>query len=379
MAGETPFDFSGLGEDQDEMLRRELARALAMRKPSGQQYSTPLGALFGGLGDVVGAFRGGRAYDETQAKIEALSKRRADAVKAATQPQPDPLAGRPGPVTEDEYNRAMADALAGREQRASALMASGYAPLVNLGERDLSQVDATRERTLREALETRKLKSEQEYRNAQLSIDKEKLDQDLWSSIADPVTGGILMYNRKTGETRAMGPGGGRPGELGPAPGKPTEKQRNAVTAAMGNISKLDMAINALQAAPGAYGGAKNFVAGTLEKVTPGFAAPVVQAVTARQLKPDELKAKNYVTNVVSAIINERAGSSVTLNEELRQKFLPQETDGLKQALQKLRDLREMELADYNAASGKGVSATPPPTPGTSPDTKTRVQSYYED
>jgi hypothetical protein len=38
------------------------------------------------------------------------------------------------------------------------------------------------------------------------------LSQDQWGAVADPAVGGILMFNKKTGETRPMGPGGGSPG-----------------------------------------------------------------------------------------------------------------------------------------------------------------------
>jgi hypothetical protein len=196
-------------------------------------------------------------------------------------------------------------------------------------------------------------------------------EQDAWQTVPDPMGGGFLQWNRKTGEFRTIAPGSKPPGAGQPAgplpglPGKPTEDQRKKVLGASESISQLDMAIGALEKAPGAYGGVGNFVAGLAESAggTP------VQSLTARRYSPDELRVKNYVSNVVSKIINERAGANVTLREELRQKFLPQDTDGLGQAKQKLGDLRAMMASTYEA-QGSGLVPSPnagadaPPAPG---------------
>lgn len=187
MAGETPFDFSGLGEDQDEMLRRELARALAMRKPSGQQYSTPLGALFGGLGDVVGAFRGGRAYDETQARIDALSKRR----KAAEEQAPEMFKALPAPMADaslpdEEQTKAFVDALSQRERAAGQLVSSGYGPLSTLGKYQLDEVSKARDRFEQSKLRTALAKKKGED-------DKAKTQHDVAEGLRKEFTGNPMV------------------------------------------------------------------------------------------------------------------------------------------------------------------------------------------
>ena len=185
--------------------------------------------------------------------------------------------------------------------------------------------------------------------------DRARLAADAFGAVADPVTGKVIIYNKKTGQRldgdaaptpTASAPGAPLPG----IPGKPSEGQRKAVLQASESVSQLDLAIDALKKAPGAYGGVGNFAAGVAESIggTPA------QSILARRYSPEELRAKNQISNVVSKIINERAGANVTLREELRQKFLPQDTDGYDQALQKLGDLRTMMTATYEA-QGNGM------------------------
>jgi hypothetical protein len=269
--------------------------------------------------------------------------------------------------------QALQDVLRKRGARGAVLAGTGDRVLAPMGQgmqRDAQQqgagmVDVGQAR-LRQALGARQAQQQQQNADreygldaARLRLDQGRVDQDAWGAVADPVTGGIVMFNKKTGEVRPLGPGGGQPkpdpaaGPLPGLPGKPTEGQRTRVLAASESISQLDMAIDALKKAPGAYGGVGNFVAGLAESAggTP------VQSLTSRRYNPEELRVKNYVSNVVSKIINERAGANVTLREELRQKFLPQDTDGLDQAQQKLTDLRAMMGASYEA---QGSGMVPP-------------------
>ena len=45
--------------DQADLVKEQLAQALALRQPSGQDYHTGLGAGLGGLGDIVRNIAGG--------------------------------------------------------------------------------------------------------------------------------------------------------------------------------------------------------------------------------------------------------------------------------------------------------------------------------
>lgn len=211
-----------------------------------------------------------------------------------------------------------------------------------------------------------------------LGLERMKMNQDQFAAIADPVTGGVLLYNKKTGQTRPLGPGGGTPtAEPGPngkppplLPGKPSEAQRKNVALKSESLSQIDLALKALEAAPGAYGGAGNFAAAVAEKA----GGEIAQSALGRRYTTQEQSAKNLVSNVVSKIINERAGASLTLQEVLRQSFLPKDTDSLEQARQKLADLRSLEASSYEAQSGGALTAPPAP-PGTSNAGPVKVQS----
>lgn len=49
----------GTLDEQDEMLARQEAMAEQLRRPSGRQHTTALGAALGGVGDIVNNVSGG--------------------------------------------------------------------------------------------------------------------------------------------------------------------------------------------------------------------------------------------------------------------------------------------------------------------------------
>lgn len=333
---------------EQDALQRRLAMAQALRMQPRREFKTGAQALSGNIAGAVRSLSSGIRERQALEGLDDLAQRRATTVSPQTRLE---AALKQAQLDKATADRARLAAPAG-QQLLGLLRRTGVQP--------------------RDGMTTGE---------AEALLDPAKgvaqLEQDSWSAVADPVTGGILMYNRKTGETRPMGPGGGAPGAgaaYPPLPGKPTERQRNSVTASRGALGKLDRAIQLLEANPGAYGGAGNFAAGAAEKLP--VVGPIVQSVGERRYSPGELQAKNAITDVVSSIINERAGSSVTESEALRQKFLPKDTDGLQQALQKLRDLRETEMLNYKAASGQEVTPTPSDP---KEDAKQRAEKYIQE
>lgn len=359
-------------DDKNELLKQQVARAMALRQPNGYRHTTAAGATFGGLADIVrniggaikehglrGEQRG--LMESKQGGIDAFNRARqglgqTDAESLFTLDEP----------TAQERAKAYADVLAKREALGMLGVSTGNETLGKVGGALVSGAVDQRGK-IGEAGRFRLTKA----------MERERLEQDNWGAVPDGVTGGILTFNKKTGQLVPYRPGDAAPQTPGlrPAPGKPTEGQRNDERDARTNVAQLNLAIEKLEKSPGAYGGAGNFAMGFAEKVLPDALAPVVQAAGARTLQPGELEAKNIITNVVSAIINKRAGSNVTLSEELRQKFAPQEMDSLDVVLRKLKDLRALELTNHAAASGGTVPESSPSEQ--SPEALRRVETYY--
>ena len=82
-----------------------------------------------------------------------------------------------------------------------------------------------------------------------LALARQQMTQDAWSALADPVSGGIVMVNRKTGETRALGPGGGKPGALPPPKPKDLENDVQSLGKDVEPIAKIQPDLATLQGA----------------------------------------------------------------------------------------------------------------------------------
>lgn len=390
---------AGLVDEKDAALKDQLATARALRgtqMPQGRMVgnvfvaSSPLEMAAAALNQGVGAWKEGQVGKERAALMDTRRQGREAAAGMFGQPgqaiDSGSLLAADEPTFAEQQTALLAK-LRGEQAAASQAAASGD-PVISGMAKSALEDSRRREETLTglantrlqraiEAkrlaqqttsqdrdygLQERRLKLDESRTNQELGLKRGQLEQDAWGTIADPVTGGIVMYNKKTGEVRPLGPGGGSPGTPGTSsggplpglPGKPTDAQRKAVLEKSQGIAQLDIAIDALKKAPGAYGGAGNYIAALGEQIggTPA------QSLLSRRYKPEELTAKNQISNVVSAIINQRAGANVTYREELRQKFLPQDTDSYDQALQKLTDLRNFETAAYQA-QGNGMLPAP--------------------
>src|SRR5512134_2559094 len=96
-------------------------------------------------------------------------------------------------------NQRLGDVLRQRQARAAAQAAA---------ERDAAQFAA------RQGLEREKIAADQGYRQQQLAMQgremglrERQMDQEAWSAVPDQ-TGGVVMFNKKTGEYRPLGPQG---------------------------------------------------------------------------------------------------------------------------------------------------------------------------
>jgi hypothetical protein len=154
-----------------------------------------------------------------------------------------------------------------------------------------------------------------------------RADSESWAVIADPVSGGFIRYNKKTGEYAPIGPGGGAKGEgtlpqFNPALGmKPTEKMKNDLLAIQQQRAAITGATGTAKMNPQAFG-----VSAT--NLAEQFGGAVGAAIAGWKRNPQDTAARSFVLNNVSKIINERAGAAQSAQELARLRgFLPNEID----------------------------------------------------
>jgi hypothetical protein len=89
----------GMGtlDERGGLLQQQMMQAEALRKPSGQQYSTGLGAALGGMGDLARTIGGTMDMGRLQKEQEALLSQK----DAGRGKYVDALRRRPGAPTEN--------------------------------------------------------------------------------------------------------------------------------------------------------------------------------------------------------------------------------------------------------------------------------------
>lgn len=136
----------GMGSEKEKALQRQLATAEALRNPQQGQYRTGWGAALGGLGDLLGAYRGAKMEQKAQGELEALGKQRTDARSALAK-------GLLSPETAEQY--------------AQLGILSGDQGMGALGGRILEEKSGERKSVLTQARELERLKQEQQFAKEQ--------------------------------------------------------------------------------------------------------------------------------------------------------------------------------------------------------------------
>lgn len=74
----------GLGtlDEEDALLAQQMEQAQALRKGSGKQFSTPVGALLGGLGDVINSGMGAQQANQLMGQRKDLLGKKTSGRKA---------------------------------------------------------------------------------------------------------------------------------------------------------------------------------------------------------------------------------------------------------------------------------------------------------
>lgn len=167
---------------------------------------------------------------------------------------------------------------------------------------------------------------------------KEKLAQGKWQY--DAARGGVV--NVDTGEFRPATQDG-QP--IGP---KPSENQQKELTSIEQQRSVIDGALKAVETTPGAF---------SFKRGVATMAGPITESAVGRLDSKNERETRSYVFNIVSKVINERAGAAQSAQELARlRSFLPAETDNASQIKDKLDGFKnylgDLEKGTRRAAGG---------------------------
>jgi hypothetical protein len=154
---------------------------------------------------------------------------------------------------------------------------------------------------------------------------------------------GPMIVNTRTGDATPIMAGGQ------PIAPKLTAEQSKDITGINQQRSVVDSALNLVEKTPSAFSFGRG-AAGAL---------PLGETLAGRTEKPDETKARAAVFNIVSKVINERAGAAQSVQELKRlNAFLPSEYDNAKQIKNKFDGFKE-----YLNEQEKGTRVSPSAKP----------------
>jgi hypothetical protein len=157
---------------------------------------------------------------------------------------------------------------------------------------------------------------------------------------------GPMIVNTRTGEAAPIMAGGQ------PLPPKLSTEQSKDITAINQQRAVVDSALKLVQTTPTAFSFGRG-VAGAI---------PLGETIAGRTEKPAETEARAAVFNIVSKVINERAGAAQS-NQEIKRlnAFLPSEYDNSKQIENKLNGFKKyLDEQEKGTRVSTSASATPP-------------------
>ena len=154
---------------------------------------------------------------------------------------------------------------------------------------------------------------------------------------------GPMIVNTRTGDATPIMASGQ------PIAPKLTSEQSKDITSINQQRAVVDSALNLVEKTPSAFSFGRG-AAGAL---------PLGETLAGRTEKPDETKARAAVFNIVSKVINERAGAAQSVQELKRlNAFLPSEYDNAKQIKNKFDGFKE-----YLNEQEKGTRVSPSAKP----------------
>lgn len=225
----------GLLDDQEGMVKQQLARAQSIQAQPRRQYADGISAAIGGLGSLIGDYRGRQqergAMDQLQGIQQKRQAGRALALNLANQPDAAPApeqappyyVQRPGTAdprdavglpTPDPQQSAQSagsvllNSIKRKQQLAQNFALSGDPVVSKLGQSMLTQAgqeqsraDAEKEHALDRSIRS-EAEKRQETRDAEAARHQRVEEgKDQWQAFQSPHTGEVFKVNRRTGET----------------------------------------------------------------------------------------------------------------------------------------------------------------------------------
>jgi hypothetical protein len=140
---------------------------------------------------------------------------------------------------------------------------------------------------------------------------------------------------------------------LQPLQGKPSEAVQKEQLSINQQIALVDSAIKQVRSTPSAF---------SFKRGVATMAGPVPESLAGRLDSDEEVQARAFLFNNVSAVINERAGAAQSAQELARLRaFLPAETDSGAQIVSKLMGYRSYLTKKASGTTTSRDLAPPPP------------------
>ena len=339
---------------QQQILRQqkmaEMLMQQGMQQPQGQmisgRYVAP--SIFQNLAGLANTYMGQRGIERAeQAQLDLAKRLRADETSAMAdffqQSQPKPA--QPAPAGYELIDAGTPAIPANRQAALANLIANPKASprLQNFAfNKMIADPEAF---TLSEGQKRIVANPDGTYREVATGGQKPRAPVSVGNYLVDetgkvifqapekPVAGqvvetaqGPMIVNTRTGEAAPIMAGGQ------PLPPKLSTEQSKDVTAINQQRTVIDSALNLVKTTPTAFSFARG-AAGAL---------PLGETISGRTETPAETEARAAVFNIVSKVINERAGAAQS-NQEIKRlnAFLPSEYDNAKQIQSKLNGFKK--------------------------------------
>lgn len=184
------------------------------------------------------------------------------------------------------------------------------------------------------------------------------LDRDSPKGILDPERG--LIVDPRTAQARPVTVDGQ------PVAGKLTDSQKKELSSIDSQKSVIQGALKSVAASPDAFG---------MRRGMATMSGAIPESIAGRMDSDEQRQSRSYVFNVVSKVINERAGAAQSAQELARlRSFLPAETDNAAQIKSKLEGF-DKYLDDSRTGYEKPQTAKPAAAAPEAPKAQTTYDS----